>query len=307
MKKIFHLIIICGILLLIQSPCLLSAEETGDSSVNVSQVFDSQYAADLPTPDKIADDTNIELSHLADSYVAVEQSPSLDTNENVDEPSDYLESDPFEDDYESGEEYAGISDPLEPINRVFFQFNDKLYFWFLKPVSSGYKAVVPNPARIGVKNFFSNLAFPIRFVNCILQAKFEGAGYEVGRFLTNSILGLGGFINVAEKQFNMKAYDEDFGQTLGAYGLGNGFYINWPVLGPSTLRDTIGDAGDFFLDPVYYADLDTTYDISIKGYEKVNDTSLVIGDYEDLKKSAIDPYIAFRDAYFQYRRNKVEK
>jgi phospholipid-binding lipoprotein MlaA len=307
MKKIFHLIIICGILLLIQSPCLLSAEETGDSSVNVSQVFDSQYAAELPTPDKIADDTNIELSHLANSYVAVEQSPSLDTNENVDEPSDYIESDPFEDDYESGEEYAGISDPLEPINRIFFQFNDKLYFWFLKPVSSGYKAVVPKPARIGVKNFFSNLAFPIRFVNCILQAKFEGAGYEVGRFLTNSILGLGGFINVAEKQFNMKAYDEDFGQTLGAYGLGNGFYINWPVLGPSTFRDTIGDAGDYFLDPVYYADLDTTYDISIKGYEKVNDTSLVIGDYEDLKKSAIDPYIAFRDAYFQYRRNKVEK
>jgi phospholipid-binding lipoprotein MlaA len=224
----------------------------------------------------------------------------------MDEFAEYSESDPFADEYESDLDYVGIPDPLEPINRAFFHFNDKLYFWFLKPVSSGYKAVVPNPVRRSVKNFFSNLAFPVRFVNCILQAKFDGAGNELGRFLTNSILGLGGFFDVAEKHFDMKAYDEDFGQTLGVYGLGNGFYINWPVLGPSTLRDTIGDAGDYFLDPIYHADLETTYDLSINGYEKVNDTSLVIGDYEDLKRSALDPYIAFRDAYFQYRRNKVK-
>ncbi|KPK76084.1 MAG: hypothetical protein AMJ79_08420, partial [Phycisphaerae bacterium SM23_30] len=178
------------------------------------------------------------------------QASALETDNKGDESSDYLESDPFTDEYESDLDYMDISDPLEPINRIFFHFNDKLYFWFLKPVASGYKAVVPRPARKGVKNFFSNLAFPIRFVNCILQAKFDGAGYEVGRFLTNSILGLGGFFDVAEKQFNMKAYDEDLGQTLGAYGLGNGFYINWPVLGPSTFRDTIGDVGDYFLDPV---------------------------------------------------------
>jgi phospholipid-binding lipoprotein MlaA len=280
MKKTFFLIM-CGLFLLIHHPYFLYADETGDTSANISQVVDSQQDMDR-------------------------QASEPETDISSDESLDYLESDPFADDYESGEEYAGISDPLEPINRIFFHLNDKLYFWFLKPVSSGYKAVVPKPARIGVKNFFSNLAFPIRFVNCILQAKFDGAGYEVGRFLTNSILGLGGFINVAEKHLNMKAYDEDLGQTLGAYGLGNGFYINWPVLGPSTFRDTIGDVGDYFLDPVYHADLDTIYDISIRGYEKVNDTSLVIGDYEDLKKSAIDPYIAFRDAYFQYRRNKTE-
>lgn len=297
MKKTFILIIILCVFL-IKCPYFLYAEETGEMFMNISQPFDSQVMEEQTVPDETTGDTSVNRAQLVGSQDTEEQTTPDGTTGDMDEFADYSES---------GEEYAGISDPLEPINRVFFHFNDKLYFWFLKPVSSGYKAVVPKPARIGVKNFFSNLAFPIRFVNCILQAKFEGAGYEVGRFLTNSILGLGGFINVAEKQFNMKAYDEDFGQTLGAYGLGNGFYINWPVLGPSTLRDTIGDAGDYFLDPVYYADLDTTYDISIKGYEKVNDTSLVIGDYEDLKKSAIDPYIAFRDAYFQYRRNKVEK
>ncbi len=297
MKKTFILIIILCVFL-IKCPYFLYAEETGEMFMNISQPFDSQVMEEQTVPDETTGDTSVNRAQLVGSQDTEEQTTPDGTTGDLDQFADYSES---------GEEYAGISDPLEPINRVFFHFNDKLYFWFLKPVSSGYKAVVPKPARIGVKNFFSNLAFPIRFVNCILQVKFEGAGYEVGRFLTNSILGLGGFINVAEKQFNMKAYDEDFGQTLGAYGLGNGFYINWPVLGPSTLRDTIGDAGDYFLDPVYYADLDTTYDISIKGYEKVNDTSLVIGDYEDLKKSAIDPYIAFRDAYFQYRRNKVEK
>jgi phospholipid-binding lipoprotein MlaA len=234
------------------------------------------------------------------------QASALETDNSGDESLDYLESDPFADEYGSDVDYVGIPDPLEPINRIFFHFNDKLYFWFLKPVASGYKAVVPKPARKSFKNFFSNLAFPVRFVNCILQAKFDGAGYEFGRFLTNSILGLAGFFDVAEKHFDMKAYDEDLGQTLGAYGIGNGFYIIWPVLGPSTIRDTVGDVGDFFLDPVYHADLDTIYDLSINGFEKVNDTSLVIGDYEDLKRSALDPYIAFRNAYYQYRKKKVE-
>jgi phospholipid-binding lipoprotein MlaA len=248
-------------------------------------------------PDETTGDTSVNLAQLVGSQDTEEQTTPDGTTGDLDQFADYSESD---------EDYEGISDPLEPINRLFFHFNDKLYFWFLKPVSSGYKAVVPKPARIGVKNFFSNLAFPVRFVNCILQAKFDGAGYEVGRFLTNSIFGLAGFFDVAGKHFDMKVYDEDLGQSLGSYGLGNGFYINWPVLGPSTFRDTIGDAGDFFLDPLYYADLDTIYDMSIRGYEKVNDTSLTIGEYEDLKRAALDPYVALRNAYFQYRRSKIE-
>jgi len=304
MKKTFiQIIILC--VFLIKCPYFLYAEETGEMFMNISQLVDSQVMEEQTVPDETTVDTSVKISQLADSQDTKEQPTPDGTTGDMDEFADYSESDPFADEYESDLDYVGIPDPLEPINRAFFHFNDKLYFWFLKPVASGYKAVVPNPVRRSVKNFFSNLAFPVRFVNCILQAKFDGAGNELGRFLTNSILGLGGFFDVAEKHFDIKAYDEDFGQTLGVYGLGNGFYINWPVLGPSTLRDTIGDAGDYFLDPIYHADLETVYDLSINGYEKVNDTSLVIGDYEDLKKSALDPYIAFRDAYFQYRRNKV--
>jgi phospholipid-binding lipoprotein MlaA len=202
---------------------------------------------------------------------------------------------------------VSIADPLEPVNRFFFHFNDKLYFWVLKPAAKGYSAVVPEPARRGVKNFFNNLSFPVRFVSCIFQGKFEGAGYEVGRFVINSTLGLAGFMDRATNQFDMPEYDEDLGQTFGSYGIGHGFFLNLPFLGPSSLTDTIGSAGDAFLEPLNYLDIETKYNISIKAFEMVNKTSLRIGDYEDLKKSALDPYVAYRDAYIQYRQSQIKK
>ena len=212
-------------------------------------------------------------------------------------------SDPFE----AGISEQTIADPLEPINRVFFQFNDKLYFWLLKPLSTGYRAITPQPVRVGVRNFFYNLAFPIRFVNCLLQAKIEGASNELGRFLLNSTAGIGGFFDVATRQLNMKRYEEDFGQTLGSYGMGPAFFINWPILGPSTLRDTFGLLGDAVLDPLNYLVPRSKYNLSVKAYDGVNETSLSIGDYEELKKAAFDPYIAVKDAYDQNRRSKIKE
>ena len=211
----------------------------------------------------------------------------------------------FEDSFE-GEDIS-INDPLEPLNRAFFKFNDKMYFWLLKPVSSGYKTVVPTPARKCVSNFFNNIEFPIRFVNCILQGKFMGAHDEFGRFLANSIAGVGGLFDAATMLEMKKGSKEDFGQTLGVYGLEPGFYINWPFLGPSSARDTFGMAADSFLDPVRYMVPRTDYRLGIDAYERINKTSFRIGDYEDLKKSALDPYVALRDAYYQYRKNKINE
>ena len=200
-----------------------------------------------------------------------------------------------------------IADPLEPFNRAMYHFNDKLYFWVLKPVAQGYGKVVPEPARIGVSNFFANLAFPIRFVNCLLQANFAGAATELGRFTVNTLWGIGGIMDPAvSKEINLSKQDEDFGQTLGAYGVGQGFFINWPVFGPSSPRDTVGLVGDRFLTPYNY--LSPWYaSWGAWGYEKVNDTSLRIGDYESLKEAAIDPYVAIRDAYVQYRLKQVKR
>jgi phospholipid-binding lipoprotein MlaA len=207
----------------------------------------------------------------------------------------------------SEEEKGEIADPLEPFNRAMYHFNDKLYFWLLKPVAQGYGKLVPEPARVGVSNFFANLAFPIRFVNCLLQANFGGAAEELGRFTINTLWGIGGLLDPASsKDINLSKQDEDFGQTLGAYGIGQGFFINWPIFGPSSPRDTVGLVGDAFLTPASY--LSPWYaGAGTRGYGMVNDTSLKIGDYESLKGAAIDPYVAIRDAYVQYRLKKVNR
>jgi phospholipid-binding lipoprotein MlaA len=197
-----------------------------------------------------------------------------------------------------------IADPLEPFNRAMYHFNDKLYFWVLKPVAQGYGKVVPEPARISVSNFFKNLAFPIRFVNCLLQANFTGAAAELGRFTINTLWGIGGLLDPASsKEIQLSKQDQDFGQTLGSYGLGQGFFITWPLFGPSTLRDTLGLVGDGFLTPATY--LSPWYaGTGTRVVDRVNDTSLSLGDYESLQEAAIDPYVAIRDAYVQYRWKK---
>jgi phospholipid-binding lipoprotein MlaA len=200
-----------------------------------------------------------------------------------------------------------IADPLEPVNRVFFQFNDKFYFWVLKPVASGYKAIVPQDGRVGVRNFFSNLTTPIRLVNCLLQAKFKGAGNETIRFLVNSTFGLAGFIDTARKEFKIEKQEADFGQTLGIWGVGPAFFINWPILGPSSVRDTVGFTGDFFLDPQNYLITSMLINFAVKSYYQVNETSLTLGEYEDFKEASLDPYIALKDAYHQYRQHKIKE
>ncbi|MBW1862102.1 MAG: VacJ family lipoprotein [Deltaproteobacteria bacterium] len=240
------------------------------------------------------------------SLAGAEQIP-LNPNykDNSHEDSLNLELDEFDDEF--SEDEVQMSDPLISWNRAMFHFNDKLYFWFLKPVATGYKAVVPQPVRIGVRNLFYNLSFPIRFTNCLLQAKFEGAADEFARFIVNTTVGLGGLLDVATKKLDIERYEEDLGQTFGSYGIGPAFYINWPILGPSCLRDTVGLVGDLFLDPVNYMVPRTKYNVLVKSYNAINKTSLTIGDYESLKNAALDPYIAVRDAYFQYRRSKIEK
>jgi len=204
------------------------------------------------------------------------------------------------------EEVVQVADPLSPWNRAMFHFNDKLYFWLLKPLSRGYKAVIPTPVRSGVKNFFHNLTMPIRMVSCLLQGKGRAASAELSRFLINSTVGVFGFGNPARRWPELDPSEEDLGQTLGSYGIGNGFYIVWPILGPSTMRDSIGMVGDWFLNPVSYVDSTETY-LEIRGVETVNDTSFKIGDYESLKEAAIDPYVALRNAYIQHRKKKVEE
>jgi len=196
------------------------------------------------------------------------------------------------------------SDPLAPWNRAMFHVNDRFYFWILKPVARGYGKVVPRPVRVGTKNFFHNLATPIRIVSCVLQGKGTAAGGELGSFLANSTLGLLGIFDVTRDYPALNPPEEDLGQALGTWGIGNGLYIVWPFLGPSTLRDSVGMVGGWALDPASYLQ-PTGVAVGVTTIEKVNATSFRIGDYETLRDAAIEPYEAFRDAYVQNRNKSV--
>lgn len=199
-----------------------------------------------------------------------------------------------------------IPDPLEPWNRAVYSFNDRLYFWVMKPAARGYNKVVPEVARTSVNNFFRNLEMPIRFVNALLQARPKEAGIELVRFSLNSFVGVGGLFDVMKQNPNFQPQEIDTAQTLGKYGIGNGLYIVWPFLGPSTLRDTVGFAGDTFLTPITYV-TPKQDSLELTGYDYFNKTSLHIGEYEDFKEAAIDPYIAIKDAYLQHRKYLIEK
>lgn len=207
---------------------------------------------------------------------------------------------------DSSQDNEDIADPFEPINRVFFTLNDKFYFWALKPLVNAYTFFVPEWGRDKVRNVFSNLKAPMRLVNALLQLKMHKFGAEFASFVLNSTVGIGGLFDIASRHPELGTSAEDLGQTLGSYGIGNGFYLVLPVLGPSSLRDTVGFVGDSYLDPVSYV-TPVQDAIAIRSFKQVNDTSFRIGDYEDIKESAVDPYIAIRDLYKQYRRNKIRE
>jgi phospholipid-binding lipoprotein MlaA len=205
---------------------------------------------------------------------------------------------------ELSQKQASVADPLEPVNRVMYGVNDVVYFWILKPVLQVYVGAVPKPARTGIRNFFHNLATPARLVNCILQGKNSGADIELSRFGINTVVGVLGFGDPARDRWGLKPVEEDLGQTLAVYGLGNGFYLVWPLLGPSTLRDSVGMVGDMFLDPVRYVEPQAA-SIGISATSTVNDMSFHLGEYESLKAATVDPYIAMREAYTQYREKQI--
>lgn len=209
-----------------------------------------------------------------------------------------------------------IYDPLSGYNRVITTFNDKVYLNVLNPVARGYAYVVPETARIGVNNFFDNIMFPVRFTNNILQLKFQNSAEELGRFVVNTIWGIAGFMDVAQSELGWKAHKEDFGQTLGFYGVGDGIYIVIPLLGPSNIRDIIGMSTDSYVsvlsttgssDLHYKIPNNQLEEITIEVYDVVNTVSLNEGKYEAFKKDALDFYPYLRDVYTQARKKQIEE
>ena len=265
-----------------------------------------------------ADQTGNMLENESSTW-EVDQEPTASSDAESD--FDDADFDEFEDEF-GDEEVADVFDPLSGYNRFMTGFNDKLYFWVLKPVATGYRWVIPEFARRGISNFFKNLYFPVRLVNNVLQFKFKNAGEETLRFATNSTIGLLGLWDPAKIWFGLEAHPEDFGQTLGVWGVGPGPHIVLPVLGPSNIRDTVALVPTWvYLNPINnfamvsdwvgfeeVGDIEKTeVKLGMLALERVNETSFRIGEYENLKKDAIDFYPFLRDLYEQNRLKEIEE
>ena len=195
-------------------------------------------------------------------------------------------------------------DPLEGINRGVYKFNDVSDKALFKPIAGAYKAVMPTPVQSGVNNFFANLKTFVTSINQVLQFKFSKAAESAGRFVINSTIGIAGLFDVASKQ-GIPQYKEDFGQTLGYWGVGNGAYLMLPILGPSTLRDTVGLVTETYtVDPLMYID-DVAVRNSLVATKFIDARAQLLPGSDLLDEAALDPYAFMRDAYLQRRANQV--
>jgi phospholipid-binding lipoprotein MlaA len=199
-----------------------------------------------------------------------------------------------------------IADPFEPINRVVFAINDRLFRIFLSPVVKTYR-IVPEAFRVSISNFYTNLTAPVSAVNALLQLDIPNAGSEISRFGLNSTLGILGLFDPATR-WGFEEDREDLGQTLGHYGVGHGFYIVLPILSFSSLRDASGRLGNSYLNPINHIwDPELDDWIAFQGLDGINDLSFEIDNYISLYDSALDPYVFFRSAYVQNREGAVNQ
>ncbi|MGH8059120.1 MAG: MlaA family lipoprotein, partial [Candidatus Entotheonellia bacterium] len=241
-----------------------------------------------------------------DLLVAQGQEPGQKQESTRDEPYD-----PFAKQGEALSEEGEDYDPWEPFNAAIFEFNYRLDKYVLKPVAKGYNFVMPDIMQRGVSNFFHNVRFVPRLFNNLFQAKVKGAGLEMGRFLINSTVGLGGFFDVARNQFGLETPDEDTGQTLGVYGVKPGPYLVVPFLGSFTVRDGIGYIIDIGLDPINWLvfpfieidgvpsvvahknrDTSTIAQLGTRAGFIINERSLNLETFEGVEEATLDLYSA---------------
>jgi len=194
-------------------------------------------------------------------------------------------------------------DPFEPLNRGIYKFNDTLDQALLKPVAKGYNAVLPNPVRTGVNNFFANLDDALIAVNNLLQFKVERAASDVARLIANTTFGIGGLFDVATS-FGLEKHNEDFGQTFGYWGIGDGPFLMLPLLGPSNVRDSVGLFAYSKLDPVLNLNHIPTRN-TLSAVRSLDRRARLLDAEKVLDEAALDPYTFLRDAYIQQRRSLI--
>ncbi len=199
---------------------------------------------------------------------------------------------------------AHSSDPLEPLNRAVYKFNDAVDGAVLKPVATGYQAVIPSPVRQGVTNFFNNIGDLWSLLNQVLQFELVYAGQTAARLGINTFLGLGGVLDIASDA-GIQPPKADLGQTLGKWGVPSGPFLMLPILGPSTVRDGVGAVSASYYDPVNsIKDVPTRTELSV--LRLVNTRALLLGATDAMDSIALDRYSFIRDIYLKRRQNLIK-
>jgi phospholipid-binding lipoprotein MlaA len=224
--------------------------------------------------------------------------PSMDDGDEMDGMDDLV----------AGDEGEGNGDPLEPMNRFIFGFNSIINDFIFSPLAHGYNSVMPDFARESISSFLGNLSSPVVLANDIMQLEFGRAYRTAERTLINSTIGIGGIWDAAS-WMGRDAHKEDFGQTLGAYGVGEGFYLVLPILGPSNPRDAVGRFGvDYFLDPVglWLNNTDREdWQWARRGAEGFAAYADIVNELDTLEETSMDFYAAVRSFYRQKRQAEI--
>lgn len=214
---------------------------------------------------------------------------------------------PPKSDIEAYRDYKQVNDPLEPLNRGILKFNNAVQKIIFKPATIVYRTLIPKPARKGISNFLFNLETPVILINDILQGNPRRAWDTTRRFFVNSIVGVGGLIDVAKK-WGIPRHDEDFGQTLGTYGIREGPYLVLPIFGPSNPRDLVGRISDILMDPFFWLfrakDADALR-ITRTVVDGLDTYDRHLEDIENLQETSLDYYAALRSAYRQNRASQI--
>lgn len=213
---------------------------------------------------------------------------------------------PAENDAEGLAEYNQINDPAEPTNRAVFSFNRGADDYAIKPAAQGYRHI-PEPVRTSIHNFLTNLGEPLTFFHDVLQGEFARAGHTAARFATNTTIGFFGVGDVADDGLDIRHHDEDMGQTLAVWGVGEGPYVMLPLFGPSNTRDSVGKAVDFFLDPtsIFGPGMPIAASMSKTAVAGVDKRERHIEALDQVERSSIDYYASLRTLYRQKRADDI--
>ena len=285
---------------------LISAENQSTHKFIANLNENSASAINTATP------ANVENSATPESSINSETPATLASTENNASPENSNDESDFGfDEFEAEFESFKVNDPLSGYNKMMTRFNVALYTYALRPIAKGYEFVMPEFARVGIKNFASYINMPIRFLGNVLQLKFKEAGTELKRFGVNTIFGFFGLIDAASKA-QIPLHHADFGLVLAHWGVGGGFHFVLPVLGPSNLRDTLSIPVNWYASPITYA---ATYDssawinwlsVGITSFVMINEASLNTPTLDEIFYKTPNLYPFLRDAY-EKRRMEMAK